>query len=616
MDHGRHDDALGTHLDILFPKYAGDRTGLLRTLTEDELKRAYRRQALECHPDRSGGGLRSDRFVRLREAFEALRPHAVASPPADDASASEEIVVPRPPTVVAVGGAKGGIGKSTLSASTATALANLGYRVVAIDMDLGGAGLHLFLGVRTPAHTLGHWWHGGTNDLTAALHPTEHAMLSLIAGDASVLGSTNINHGQKQKLLRQIHRLPADFVVLDLGGDTSFNTLDFFLFADHRLVVTTADPASVLEAYSFIKVALLRRLAQYVGAEATRPRFAPAAEARLRQFVADCRQPGAEHVSSLVAALPALDPEAGSAVATILREVRPRLVLNLSDPTAGKEIIERIRDACQQHLRIDVDLCHLVPADARVAQATRRITNVIASGSDGQAGQAVWALAHKLARPDSDGPAAAATPRRPTVRRRFFDPPAVFARLARLLDEPFRRARVRGESVEAFVVAADAGETAYSVAIALEDAARRTPGVLYHVWAGGVPAGNLEAARRGVYPHVFLGALRAETLRNHFLRGTGLSEGFSAVKDGVRRTVTFLDGPARDHTPHRPTLDLVFADGSAETLALVERGTVKPGGLVVVAGGSERDAPVPGLRRVDESIYQVVERPQSHRSVA
>ena len=616
MDHARPDDALGTHLDILFPKYGGDRAGLLRTLTEDELKRAYRRQALECHPDRSGGELRSDRFVRLREAFEALRPHAVASPPPDEGASPEGIDVPRPPSIVAVGGAKGGIGKSTLSASTATALANLGYRVVAIDMDLGGASLHLFLGVRTPTHTLAHWWHGGTNDLTTALHPTEHGMLSLIAGDASVLGSTNINHGQKQKLLRQIHRLPADFVVLDLGGDTSFNTLDFFLFADHRLVVTTADPASVLDAYSFIKVALLRRLTHYVGSEATRPRFAPAAEARLRRFVADCRQPGAENVSALVAALPALDGEAASAVTGILREARPRLVLNLSDPTAGKEIIERIRDACLQHLRIDVDLCHLVPADARVAYATRRITNVIAAGGDGQAGQAVWALATKLARPQSEGAAPAARPRRPTVCRRFFDPPAVFARLARLLDEPFRRARVHGVSVEAFVVAANAGETAYSVAIALEQAARRTPGVPYHVWAGGVLAANIEAARRGVYPHVFLGALRAETLRNHFLRGTGLSEGFSAVKDGVRRTVTFLDGPALDHVPHRPSLDLVFTDGSRETLALVEHGAVKPGALVVVAGWAERDAPVPGVRRLDESIYQVVERPRSHRSVA
>ena len=441
-------------------------------------------------------------------------------------------------------------------------------------------------------------------------------MLSLIAGDASVLGSTNINHrGQKQKLLRQIHRLPADFVVLDLGGDTSFNTLDFFLFADHRLVVTTADPASVLDAYSFIKVALLRRLAQYVGAEATRPDSPPPPRRACGASSRTAASPARRTCRRSWPRSPALDPEAASAVAGILREVRPRLVLNLSDPTAGKEIIERIRDACQQHLphrRRPLSprargrargACHA--ADHQRHRRRRR--------RGGRAGR--LGLRHQARAPGERRRGAGAHGAPSTVRRRFFDPPAVFARLARLLDDPFRRAHVRGESVDAFVVAADAGETAYSVAIALEDAARRTPGVPYHVWAGGVLAANIEAARRGVYPHVFLGALRAETLRNHFLRGTGLSEGFSAVKDGVRRTVTFVDGPALDHVPSsalaRSRLHRREPRDARACRRRGEAGRARRRHRV-----EARDAPVPGVRRLDESIYQVVERPQSHRSVA
>ena len=624
--HGRSDDELRRHLDVLFPRYAGDRTGLLATLTGDELKRAYKRQALECHPDRAAGILGADRFLRVREAFEALRPLAQSStPPPDTGASADDAAAPGDATVIAVGGAKGGIGKSTLSASTAAALAALGYGVVAVDMDLGGADLHLYLGVRTPAQTLGHWWNSGVPDLSSTLHPTGTAMLSLIAGDASVLGSTNVKHAQKQKLLRQLRRLPTDFVVLDLGGDTSFNTLDFFLFADQRLVVTTGDPAAVLDAYSFIKVALLRRLTQYIGAAASRPRFGPAAEARLERFVTDACRPGAENVSTLVSELATLDAAAASSVASVLAEIRPRLVLNQSDPTSGKEVIERIRDVCRHNLRIDVELCHIVPADPRVAHATRRITNVITAGAEGPASQAIWALAHKLTRPRAEAAATAPlAPRRPTVRRRFFDPPAVFARLTRLVDESFRRARAHGEPVEAFVIAADAGENAYSVAIALEEAARRAHGVAYHVWAGGLSAEDLEAAGRGIYPHVFLGALRAETLKNHFLRGTGLSDGFSAVKESVRRKVTFVESRGLESVPPRPSLDLVFVDGRSETLAHLDRDTfsaallarLKPGGLLVVPGWPRRDAPVPGFTCVDESIFQGSERPQSRRSVA
>lgn len=42
--------------------------------------------------------------------------------------------------------------------------------------------------------------------------------------------------------------------IMDLGGDTSYNVIDLFLAADTGFVLTTCDPASYLDAYSFIKV--------------------------------------------------------------------------------------------------------------------------------------------------------------------------------------------------------------------------------------------------------------------------------------------------------------------------------------------------------------------------
>ncbi len=52
-------------------------------------------------------------------------------------------------TIVAVGGAKGGVGKSALAANLAVGLALLGQRVVLADLDLGGADVHLYLGVKS-----------------------------------------------------------------------------------------------------------------------------------------------------------------------------------------------------------------------------------------------------------------------------------------------------------------------------------------------------------------------------------------------------------------------------------------------------------------------------------
>ena len=54
----------------------------------------------------------------------------------------------------AIGGGKGGVGKSLVTANLSICLALMGYRVCAVDLDLGGANLHTCLGVNIPERTL------------------------------------------------------------------------------------------------------------------------------------------------------------------------------------------------------------------------------------------------------------------------------------------------------------------------------------------------------------------------------------------------------------------------------------------------------------------------------
>ena len=54
----------------------------------------------------------------------------------------------------AIGGGKGGTGKSLITSGLAIYLADIGKKVTLIDADLGGANLHSILKIIKPKHSL------------------------------------------------------------------------------------------------------------------------------------------------------------------------------------------------------------------------------------------------------------------------------------------------------------------------------------------------------------------------------------------------------------------------------------------------------------------------------
>jgi flagellar biosynthesis protein FlhG len=87
------------------------------------------------------------------------------------------------------------------------------------------------------------------------------------AGAADAWAPPIFTFRSKLKLLRALKTIDADYVILDLGGDTTYNILDFYLAADQGLVLTTCEPASYLDAYGFIKMSLHRKLIRLFGPE-------------------------------------------------------------------------------------------------------------------------------------------------------------------------------------------------------------------------------------------------------------------------------------------------------------------------------------------------------------
>ena len=166
------------------------------------------------------------------------------------------------PEIWAVGGGKGGAGKSIMSILLAFWLSQMNKRTVLVDADLGGANIHTLMGIKSPPCTLNDFISKKCTSLEDICIDSEIKNLRLISGAGEILSLANLNYVQKMKLIRHILRLDADNVVLDLGAGTSFNTLDFFLEAHKKIVVLTSQPTSIQNAYAFVRNTVYRRLIQ------------------------------------------------------------------------------------------------------------------------------------------------------------------------------------------------------------------------------------------------------------------------------------------------------------------------------------------------------------------
>ena len=161
-----------------------------------------------------------------------------------------------------IGGGKGGVGKSFITANLGVLLSKKGSRVLLIDMDLGGSNLHTFFGIETVKTGLNDFLNKNISNLDHAAIPTSFNGLSIISSKNTSLESANLPHAQKLKLIRAIKNLDYDYILLDLGAGTNFNTLDFFLTSTEGIFVCTPQPTSIENTFQFIKTVFYRKLKQ------------------------------------------------------------------------------------------------------------------------------------------------------------------------------------------------------------------------------------------------------------------------------------------------------------------------------------------------------------------
>jgi flagellar biosynthesis protein FlhG len=220
----------------------------------------------------------------------------------------------------------------------------------------------------------------------------------LIGGDSSQLGSANINFGAKVKLIKSLRDMDADYVIIDLGSNTSFNILDFFLAADAQLVVTTCEPASYLEAYNFIKVGLLRRLNRLFGEEsADLGKKNHALQALIHEATMSPNGAKAKNIPALLARVKEHHPDYLPALKKALDAYQPWLVVNkVTDVADVAPIVKRIQNVTKKMLAIRVRYLGTLPYLEEVKKSSLDLVPEVARNSRGALAQRMAALIKQL----------------------------------------------------------------------------------------------------------------------------------------------------------------------------------------------------------------------------
>lgn len=258
--------------------------------------------------------------------------------------------------IVPVASGKGGVGKTVVTANLGITLAQAGKTVILVDLDLGAANLHTILGIRNRQPGIGHVIARKESSIENLVMETSIPRLHFLPGDALLPGTANLPFFTKKKIMRDLHNLTADYVLLDLGAGSNYNTVDFFLTGSFGVLVCTPETTAILNGYSFIKTAVYRLL--YRSFPAKSP------ERKIIQNFMNERIEGSS--DSFLTLTEQLSPEAGVIVRSQLQEFCPRVILNNGRSAEELPLGAKLRQIARKNLNIELEYIGFLPHDPAV----------------------------------------------------------------------------------------------------------------------------------------------------------------------------------------------------------------------------------------------------------
>lgn len=292
---------------------------------------------------------------------------ALPEPPAVDVHVEVAGPMPagsRPTRVIAVSGARGGVGKTVVASNLALYLATIGRKVVLVDADAGGANLHTCLGMRKPGSLARAGRMGVRRDgalIEEALVKTPFPGLRLLHAGLDDPGPSAARAQRLVKLVAKLRELAADYVVIDMGVGWGREVVDAYLAVDLPISITVPEPTAIENTYMFFRAAFAR----FVLREAKSP--------------AD-RESLSKHLKAYGSAPPPLDllrelerqrSPLASLVRSAMESFRPNVIINQTRLRADLQLGFDMQSAARRRLGLAIEYMGHVDHDDTVWTCVR-----------------------------------------------------------------------------------------------------------------------------------------------------------------------------------------------------------------------------------------------------
>ena len=154
---------------------------------------------------------------------------------------------------IAIASGKGGVGKTNITASLAIALRKLNKKVMIFDADLGMSNIDVVLNLATK-YNIDHLFKG-EKKLKDLIVEGPHGV-KVLPASSGIQELTALDEFQRLRLIEEFEAYDesVDYLLIDTSSGISSNVAFFCMAAQEILVVTSAEPTALTDAYALMKV--------------------------------------------------------------------------------------------------------------------------------------------------------------------------------------------------------------------------------------------------------------------------------------------------------------------------------------------------------------------------